>query len=675
MKKVLSLSILFAFSINLFAQKNSYTCAVQIIEFNKKIISFSAANNLDNNKIKAELEKLTTDSFATALMNKNFWEYRSLKQELILQYLTKIENTENSITEFPNLAKIFGYTNGIGTQSNPRANNSEDENKSNFQKAIPSEAIIIQGITNFVAKRFKQEIELAFFKKFRDFLVKNTTMGELYPKTVQIFKYDNAMGIDQLSNSLRTAFAFDLQHLSDNLVKAINEPSVGSWFAKSTSNKDLKALFLTGNKYISSLAGGKNPQESLNLVIQNTTGKSKPFLDVIKIYLEELSEGSGWAKPSEFNSEINNVFSALLYNKYSTIFKNEAINNNDKEKYRNLSYKFLTNLNDFSNAIYLYEKSKEDIKKFTIQDYMEYLNVYNYLFLNASELLVYKNDTTVNNLSGTRDMGTLVNNGIDLVNLNSELLRNIVEMKVTSMAGNYNLLVSNANFIITNIYNSKDSATDKSSNDKKIQFLNQVLPKMFFYGTFITEFCNSKDEKDISNLLDKFAMPAGGYSVKNVSNFTVMLDAYVGANLGYESFVQNDNIITDKTYQSTFVSLFSPIGLEFSARVKKGNIGLFIPIIDIAAPISFRLGNTSDSLKTLPELSFKNIISPGLFFKYGLENSPLTFLIGAKLAPLLRKKDGDVIFEANRGWRYGFSIAADLTLFKIWVCPKRKYNF
>ncbi len=153
-----------------------------------------------------------------------------------------------------------------------------------------------------------------------------------------------------------------------------------------------------------------------------------------------------------------------------------------------------------------------------------------------------------------------------------------------------------------------------------------------------------------------------------------MIDAYVGANLEYENIVQNDNLASNKKYGSPFVALFAPIGLEITRRVNKNNIAIFIPIIDIAAPISFRLDNTSDSLKTLPELSFKNIISPSVFIKYGLAKSPISFLVGAKLALLLRKKDGDTVFEANRGWRFGVSAAADLTLFKFWVSSKQKNN-
>jgi hypothetical protein len=245
-------------------------------------------------------------------------------------------------------------------------------------------------------------------------------------------------------------------------------------------------------------------------------------------------------------------------------------------------------------------------------------------------------------------------------------------MKIAGKNSNYSLHVSNTNFILTNLFNGNDKIKD--ATDRKIDILSKVLPKLFFYGTFITEFTNSKTEKDIENLLDKFALPAGGYSVKNKANYTFTLDAYVGANFGYESFVQNDNNVSDKTYKSPFVALFAPIGIEFSKRICDNNIALFIPIIDIAAPISFRLGNTSDSLKVLPELSFKNIISPGLFIKYGLSKSPVSFLVGAKLAPLLRKKDGDVVFEANRGWRFGFSVAADLTLFKFLVSGNKKYD-
>ncbi len=296
-------------------------------------------------------------------------------------------------------------------------------------------------------------------------------MGELYPKTVQIFKYDNFMGIDQLSTSLKAAFNKDLQNLPKHLIKAIETPKTGGWFSNNLANPDLRDFFLTGANFIFNLENGKNPKESFEQLTLTNTSKVIPFIDIIKIYQKELFDDGSWVKPYDFNDEVNNIFSALLYNEYKENFK-EGLTPADKKKYMNIAYSFTTSLYEFTSAINKYNSNKEesaDLKSFTIQDYEEYLSVYNKLIFSAADFLIYKNIHSLSTIKGFKN-GNVTDIIIEdkVVILSQEMIQNLLEMKIAGKNSNYSLHVSNTNFILTNLFDGKDKIKD--ATDKKLIF-------------------------------------------------------------------------------------------------------------------------------------------------------------------------------------------------------------
>ncbi len=153
MKKIKILLLILLFVTNIFAQKNSYTYAVKLLDLNQKInkyISDTADSNI-RTKVKEELTKMTNAAFTTALMTKNFWNLSEPDQNKIFKYCDTITSKNNKDANFPNLTKIFEYSSSLRIFENKI--NQDDNTDNKFLKSIPSEAIIIQGITNFVAKK------------------------------------------------------------------------------------------------------------------------------------------------------------------------------------------------------------------------------------------------------------------------------------------------------------------------------------------------------------------------------------------------------------------------------------------------------------------------------------------------------------------------------------------
>jgi hypothetical protein len=101
--------------------------------------------------------------------------------------------------------------------------------------------------------------------------------------------------------------------------------------------------------------------------------------------------------------------------------------------------------------------------------------------------------------------------------------------------------------------------------------------------------------------------------------------------------------------------------------------GIFIPLIDIGAVTRLRL-DESNATKSLPELTFKNIFAPGLYYTHGFRRTPLSVNIGCQYGPELVKleTDGEGVKKAQsfEVIRIGLGIALDIPLFNLHTKPR-----
>ncbi len=86
-------------------------------------------------------------------------------------------------------------------------------------------------------------------------------------------------------------------------------------------------------------------------------------------------------------------------------------------------------------------------------------------------------------------------------------------------------------------------------------------------------------------------------------------------------------------------------------------------MLDIGAVTTLRI---TDSTTALPEMSFKNVIAPGLYWVWSAKNHPLAFGVGAQYGPQLRKiEQGSAVLNAS-GFRVGAFLAVDIPVFNIY---------
>lgn len=222
---------------------------------------------------------------------------------------------------------------------------------------------------------------------------------------------------------------------------------------------------------------------------------------------------------------------------------------------------------------------------------------------------------------------------------------------------------------------------NKSENDdlrKKREFLFATissylatLPQKFDIGAnknlvslihFINDMALAKTSDDVEKAIDAFALPAGSYAIKRQSQFSFTINSYPGVLSAYEVSLAKE---------AFSVAFTAPVGLGLSWGSKKGSVnGIFIPVIDIGALTRLRLDGDTHT-KSLPEFTFKNIFSPGIYYSHGFRKSPLAINIGVQYGPELEsfKDDGSILFKKDV-FRFGIGLVFDIPLLNLQTRPR-----
>jgi hypothetical protein len=112
----------------------------------------------------------------------------------------------------------------------------------------------------------------------------------------------------------------------------------------------------------------------------------------------------------------------------------------------------------------------------------------------------------------------------------------------------------------------------------------------------------------------------------------------------------------------------APFGLALSkaiaVRETRGGHSLtaFFPIVDVGAITAFRFAN---STATLPQVTWKNFLSPGAYLIFGFRQSPISLNAGFQYGPELRKIVLNAMPELIPSRRFSLGLTLDLHLFNL----------
>lgn len=176
---------------------------------------------------------------------------------------------------------------------------------------------------------------------------------------------------------------------------------------------------------------------------------------------------------------------------------------------------------------------------------------------------------------------------------------------------------------------------------------------------FVNDVAISDSPEAYEKAIEAFVLPVGSSSLKEKAKSYNAINSFPGLLGGFE--------INDGIDNAGFIGFTAPVGLYLqpwgSSTAFFNSIGLFLPLIDIAAPVRLRLDDSNDT-ETLPDFEFKDILAPGAYVVLGIRNSPFAFNLGIQYGPKLRDitTEGSADLKDVKSYRMGLGLTIDIPL-------------
>jgi len=533
----------------------------------------------------------------------------------------------------------------------------------------------LMGLTDFLVKRTKQELSIAFFRDFQKVVKRSEEMQFLFPTTSKVLlKIDeNIYQFKAFWEVLRESFLADLEHLVHNLEDYVQESSkikdplvrqmmsdffmIIELFYDKTAPSDV-INYLAEDAYLHTITADMD-SSTVVPVLQS----SLQVLGLFSKSFEHKDDNGYWVESDVITTMLKNpiittLYLGLIYQQGKDIQMGEktfaqylaplSIRENSL-RVRNLLNTFKAFL-DKTNALERLAKEmrrkanerrrdKNAPPRTDADKELEYIEYHDFT-QNICDLLLYAYDFKKEILGASNKEDSLVHTYLTIVG-------DINGMSLEIRKKHYTSALINTLFII-----------EKLLPEGKFNCERQVMLK---YGTFIATAVKAKTAEDVSNVIAAFALPPGGSAIKKYSKFSIAINAYVGLSAGQE-------VLTD-IGANPYYAITTPIGVTFNWGFKNfGSIGILASVLDIGALTAFRFQD--DNVSELPDLKFENVLAPGGYLVYGLPKYPIAIGFGAQLGPNLRTVTDGTLITQTSGWRWGAFLAVDIPIVSVYTTNK-----
>ncbi|MCU0429644.1 MAG: hypothetical protein MUF42_06695 [Cytophagaceae bacterium] len=555
---------------------------------------------------------------------------------------------------------------------------------------------LADGLAKFLVERTKQELTIYFFQKFKSDLNKYDELSKLFPATWLVLSTigEDIYLFEAYLNTLREAFAKDMIGFYENFTRFLEHPRVQGYFA---NRPEFKAVLTTSMYLIKNFSEGRHPGLILEEFDTNTLSSFsnlKNAMSLIQLLSTSLKSGGEyyWIAKEEWTQLQNNdtlsfIYLGLLYKNaeeisFSTPQKQVKVTDWLKTaKKSNLRIRetlvflqsLLSQAKQINTRLVALQQSEAKGQQFPqiIDAFLEFISIssgfleLSYVDLGEEET---KLKTQVQDLLSNGTLSRNLLSDIQLGNYGSAVISAVhilnackpgavsegMEDKLKAFVEELNKDKSKKekwklkDFVaelslakldsIANKYPALKSKAEEIARYHLSSQLELLKGLLLRYGTFASMMAQAKNSEDVKNAIATIALPAGSSLIKRETRMNVALNAYVGL------FTGNENIIgigKEKWFNSFGVT--APVGITLSkghsvffiAGTKKGwSSSLFISAIDIGTLVSYRFKNSTTT--QLPELEWKHILSPGLFYSLGIPKSPLSITVGTQIGPNLR---------------------------------------
>ncbi|MCB0586598.1 MAG: hypothetical protein KDD06_14905 [Phaeodactylibacter sp.] len=203
------------------------------------------------------------------------------------------------------------------------------------------------------------------------------------------------------------------------------------------------------------------------------------------------------------------------------------------------------------------------------------------------------------------------------------------------------------------LFSALDGAIGDSKEKKKGK-QGAIIHFFRDYGDFVADLVDAESGTEVEGLMKSIADPPGSARAKRRQDFTVALNAYLGANFGYESWRDEANKITENFWAPAPTM---PVGISisrlFGKKEENGpehrlSLSAFLSFLDLGGLLTYRSG---DSIDAESAFSFKNVFKPGLQIHINPRNTPFYIGIGGQVGSQYLQSGGDeVSVKSTRGF-------------------------
>lgn len=585
--------------------------------------------------------------------------------------------------------RFISVTTGDSVSFISKTNKEAEINLSQGASGNPLGAPLIDALGTVIAKRFKEELTLAFLESFREKLKSEPYLAELFPNTTNILLNGDPFNHKVWLTSFRGALDEDLKVLPDNLPALLKELS------KNLNEKQKTILTSLLDIYSPALAFTQNPQKSYISIVQ--------LMDLIKkvdfdnenlaaslkfsaLLIKELgnADKNDWASSGTLsnlsNPEITKTFIGFTIEKYSTQLEKVKITSIEPNLYllfHNLNFNKADEYIVFLNSIRTNISSiSESLKALLIRQKSAALTYSDYLPIvdqNLAALSTLMNDNIASAINGNYKPSDKLATAIE----NTQLSVKYISTTYANLsAKEYSkVLVTTLDFITEFV--DQDSLNNRTE-----------LKEFIKYTNLATSLAGATTSEEMVAAIEGAALPSQSYRLKRNSYFSVSLNSYAGVFAAKEFLLSTDA----KNDTSNVIGFTAPIGIglnwglvgkktskyaNYNVRTgkdKDGNkakakyfvghsISVFASVIDVGAITTFRL---TDDQTPVTGIQWQNIFAPGAYVVWGIGNTPMALMIGGQYGPELRTvtAEDDVATPTitSSAWRFGVSLTVDIPL-------------
>lgn len=517
------------------------------------------------------------------------------------------------------------------------------------------------GLARFLVARTKAEMNIVFFRKFKNELTKkeNEAFQILFPQTFSTLLVidDEIYNYTYYLQSLKASFQKDLSNLFPSVQRLLNLPKYDPYFkddaARAIARQALvPAQMLADGEHASTILAHLAEIDFKEAQLHNLEGAFKALNLISQSLRARKPAETAWVTSTDLNQlfftpHAFTIYAGLLYQfgdgvqfetaatgavTFRQILKQFKQASDEMGPLRQLVDRFVFHGQTIDTSI---RRIKEN-RRHNNPSYQDYF-VISQAFLD------------------------IVRDGVEFKNAHVEASKNdALFLQALAFASQLNLDVKLKNY---------GSAIVGTTGLLYVVFLEKKLgidrAKLLKYGTFMASVAKADTPDDVQRAIEAVALPVGSASIKKLSRYNISLNSYVGGFLGKEILEGTSNRIPN------VFGVWAPLGIAFSHGFSKkdnGSLSIFASLIDIGAVTAYRF---RDDIEPLPEIQLKNIFAPGVYLNYGLPNVPFSIGGGIQLGPNLRKIPADGNASAQlHGFRISLIAAVDIPILNLFTVTR-----